>query len=272
MFLRRLLMADEIPSGDKAVFAFFELFALAFAFEGAAALLRGESLWRIAGAWTLTVVFFVVGIRWPRWKTRFGPSFSAWVARLSTDARFWLGAGLVLGIALSIVARQLGVMTPRQDDTRTVTPPVASQPSGRPELRLVTSGGNIFQPIDVGMTGITLTTKVWNTGTPTVATEWGLSVIPQGRLPALAQLTKIPEHLRLGGKINSAVVEAAEELDLKTAQTQISAFPVEGVLLFYVHLPLATVRNPATRFELSVQDIYGKETKISKLLGDWMVR
>ncbi|HXI25732.1 MAG TPA: protein kinase, partial [Pyrinomonadaceae bacterium] len=33
---------DAPPAGDKAVYAFLELFALAFTFEGAAALLRGE--------------------------------------------------------------------------------------------------------------------------------------------------------------------------------------------------------------------------------------
>src|SRR2546426_2252062 len=58
--------ADAPPTGNKAVYAFLELFALAFTFEGAAALLRGESLWKIAGAWLVAVFFFVAGIRWPK--------------------------------------------------------------------------------------------------------------------------------------------------------------------------------------------------------------
>jgi len=58
--------ADNPAAGNKAVYALLELFALAFTFEGAASLLRGESLWKIAGAWLVAVIFFVAGIRWPK--------------------------------------------------------------------------------------------------------------------------------------------------------------------------------------------------------------
>jgi len=57
-------MSDEVPSGDKAVFAFLEVIALAFAFEGVAALLRGEVrsfILSLIGA----VFFFVAGVKWP---------------------------------------------------------------------------------------------------------------------------------------------------------------------------------------------------------------
>jgi TolB-like protein/predicted Ser/Thr protein kinase len=62
--------ADAPPAGDKAVYAFLELFALAFTFEGAAALLRGESLLRVVGAWVVAVIFFVLGIQWPKIRLR----------------------------------------------------------------------------------------------------------------------------------------------------------------------------------------------------------
>jgi TolB-like protein len=80
--------AETPPNGDKAVYVFLELFAVAFTFEGAAALLRGESLWRVVGAWLVAIFFFVAGIQWPRirlWiKRRFG-SPSAAIAKASAD-------------------------------------------------------------------------------------------------------------------------------------------------------------------------------------------
>jgi hypothetical protein len=56
-------MRRFLVRGDDA---FLELFALAFTFEGAAALLRGDSIWRVVGAWVVAVVFFIAGIRWPK--------------------------------------------------------------------------------------------------------------------------------------------------------------------------------------------------------------
>ena len=29
-------------------------------------MLRGESLWRVVGAWLVAIIFFVAGIQWPR--------------------------------------------------------------------------------------------------------------------------------------------------------------------------------------------------------------
>ena len=57
---------DDPPTGNKAVYAFLELFALAFTFEGAAAFLHGESWWKVVGAWLVAIVFFVAGIQWPK--------------------------------------------------------------------------------------------------------------------------------------------------------------------------------------------------------------
>ena len=44
--IRRLFVAEELPTGDKAVFAFLEMVALEPAFEGVSALLNGKD-WMI---------------------------------------------------------------------------------------------------------------------------------------------------------------------------------------------------------------------------------
>lgn len=149
----------------------------------------------------------------------------------------------------------------------------ATAPPSRPDLRLFVDGGNVFVPNDPPeTTGLALNAKVWNLGAPGVAIEWDLSIIPQGRLPVIGQITKIPEHLRLGGSVNSAVVSGNESLVDKTSQTDISRTPVSGVLLFYVPINHEDVLLPSTRMELTVGDAYGNQTKFTKLIGDWLVR
>jgi TolB-like protein/predicted Ser/Thr protein kinase len=69
--------AEAPPAGNKAVYAFLELFALAFTFEGAGAMLRGESLWRVVGAWLVAIIFFVAGIQWPRIRLWLGERFGS---------------------------------------------------------------------------------------------------------------------------------------------------------------------------------------------------
>src|SRR5438552_17343631 len=65
-------MADEVPTGDKAVFAFLEMIALAFAFEGTSAFLNGHG-WQIcAKSFLAAAAFFVAGIKWARLKAVLG--------------------------------------------------------------------------------------------------------------------------------------------------------------------------------------------------------
>jgi TolB-like protein len=75
--------AEAPPTGNKAVYAFLELFALAFTFEGAGAMLRGESLWRVVGAWLVAVIFFVAGIQWPRIRVWLAERIGSRKARLA---------------------------------------------------------------------------------------------------------------------------------------------------------------------------------------------
>ena len=77
--------SDAPPAGDKAVYAFLELFALAFTFEGASALLRGESLWRIVGAWLVAIIFFIAGIQWPKIRVWLRRRFGSKQDRTVTD-------------------------------------------------------------------------------------------------------------------------------------------------------------------------------------------
>jgi hypothetical protein len=146
----------------------------------------------------------------------------------------------------------------------------------KPELRLSMSGANVFTPdaqdVRERLTGIALNVKVWNTGTPCVATDWSLAVIAQGKTPALAQLTRIPEHLSLGGPINSTVIHASDALDVKTSANPISTQLVDGTLLFYVQMKRAVVLQKSTRLELAVTDIYGTKTLTSQIMGDWLGR
>ena len=149
-------------------------------------------------------------------------------------------------------------------------------PTAKPNLKLSMYGANVFIPeaLDVRskLTGIALNVKVWNIGGPTVVTEWNLFITAPGTVPVVAQLTRVPAYLRLGGPVNSAVIQGSDDLEPKTAKTQIFATPIEGVLLFYVALPKAAVLDQGTRWQLTVKDIEGSETTIDKRVGDWLSR
>jgi|ERR1700761_612454 len=68
--LRRSLVTEQVPTGDIAVFAFLEIVALAFAFEGTSALLNERPLGIVISAYVAAVVFFIAGVKWPKTKRR----------------------------------------------------------------------------------------------------------------------------------------------------------------------------------------------------------
>lgn len=142
------------------------------------------------------------------------------------------------------------------------------------DIMLSMLGGNIFIPNAPGavghLTGIGLNVKIWNIGAPSVVTEWSLFVIPKNEIPVIAQLTEMPESLRVGGINNSAVIRSQDSLESKTKITPVETTPIEGTLLFYVPLQQEIVLMPSTRLELIAKDINGKETKSTKTIGDWM--
>jgi hypothetical protein len=95
-------MADEVPSGDKAVLAVFEMFALAFAFEGTSSLLsgRGEYL-RVVLAYSAALGLFIFGLRWPSIRRRMANPVVSKIHEVANDYRYRISA-LVL-ISFSIV-------------------------------------------------------------------------------------------------------------------------------------------------------------------------
>jgi hypothetical protein len=68
--LRGILMLDEVPTGDKAVYIFLEMTALGFVLEAVAALVRGDAWWKWAGAFLLGASFLLLGVKWPLLKEK----------------------------------------------------------------------------------------------------------------------------------------------------------------------------------------------------------
>ena len=120
--------------------------------------------------------------------------------------------------------------------------------------------------------GIALDVRIWNNGVPSPVTEWRLIVIPPGRSPTIAQITEIPDVLRLGGAKNSAVLRTADDLSRKLAHEDVGAKPTDGTVLFYVKLDKPLVMLEETQLELSVKDAFGTETVTKQRMGDWMHR
>lgn len=94
-------MADELPTGDKAVFAFLEMFALAFAFEGVSRLLDGRYLLGFL-ALGISIVFFLAGIKWPQIKLRTGKRFVVGLDRIANDSRYRTSAILLIAFYIAI--------------------------------------------------------------------------------------------------------------------------------------------------------------------------
>jgi hypothetical protein len=151
--------------------------------------------------------------------------------------------------------------------------PVAAQ---KPDLKISASGGNVFNPDAPdwknGYTGIGLTTRIWNTGAPSIAIDWSLFVVPKGKTPVRAQLTAIPDALTVGGSNNSSILRKADALDIMTIKNQVQSTVIEGTLLFYVPIPRTIVLDKDTELELSVRDAYGTESKWNQRMGDWLKR
>jgi hypothetical protein len=91
-FLQRLLMADEVPTGDKAVFAFLEMIALAFAFEGTSALLNDHGWQIVAKSYLAATGFFVAGIKWAHIRSVLGIKGGLGIGLLASALfNYWIG-------------------------------------------------------------------------------------------------------------------------------------------------------------------------------------
>jgi hypothetical protein len=121
------------------------------------------------------------------------------------------------------------------------------------------------------LTGIVLDAQIRNSGMPSKATGWRLTVTPRSGTPAEAQYEKtIPKELTFGDP--PQILRASEGLADKVLKKNLQSGQVaSGRLLFYVRLPLATVQDPATKLTLSVQDIAGiTYSTMPLVVGDWL--
>lgn len=64
-------MPDELPRGDKAIYVFLEMIALAFVFAAVERLFGGKP-WQVVAALVAALVFFIAGIAWSRIKAWIG--------------------------------------------------------------------------------------------------------------------------------------------------------------------------------------------------------
>jgi len=82
MFLWRLLMAEEIPTGDVAVYVFFYSLFFCLMLAGIDSLVVGK--WKLGtGLLFAASVFFVTGVKWRKLKT----SATAYLARQPVGER-----------------------------------------------------------------------------------------------------------------------------------------------------------------------------------------
>ena len=188
----------------------------------------------------------------------------------------WESALIEYGIPVAFGGTCIWLLWRRKGSSVATLRAEESAPSGKPELKVLICGGNVFTPEIPDLrdthTGIALDVKVWNTGTPSVATEWNLNVIVPGRIPVRGQLTKIPDWLRLGGEFNSVVIRSSQSLERMTAASRVDMTPIEGTLLFYVAIKKDTVMQSPVALEVSVRDVFGVETVAMQRMGDWMRR
>ncbi|MGD0792322.1 MAG: hypothetical protein ABR920_11190 [Terriglobales bacterium] len=138
-------------------------------------------------------------------------------------------------------------------------------------FRLWVPGGNVFVPDqEPTLTGIQLDVRIVNTGDPSRAMDWKLSVIPPHGSPQIAQLTKIPPSLVARGDKSTAHINESESLDEYCLENPLNDVPHEGKLLFYVRLPKRDVLESV--LELTVSDLDGHSFLLRKDMKEWLQR
>jgi hypothetical protein len=86
--LRGPFMGGEIPSGEGSVFHFVDIFALGFGLAAVESLVAGRSLWLVAGCSLAAWILHLIGTKWSRIKTLFGPAVSSVLDRVGSDRRY----------------------------------------------------------------------------------------------------------------------------------------------------------------------------------------
>jgi len=141
-----------------------------------------------------------------------------------------------------------------------------------PNLRILLQGGNIFVPDQKPTwTGIALDAIIINTGRPSVALDWGMSIIPPTGTPVRAQLSDLPKSLVARGPAGNSYLSDAESLAQSTLTDPLQTnVPRSGKLLFYVVLPKKTVLDSV--FEVTVTDASGRSFMARQNVRDWLQR
>lgn len=102
-------MADEAPSGDKAVYVFIEMIALGFVLYAIEEAFKENPSWpKVAVAVILGLLFFVLGIKWTKIKATFRATWVVQLDSVTNDYRYRYGAAVfVIGIALFYILSSL---------------------------------------------------------------------------------------------------------------------------------------------------------------------
>ena len=83
--LKDILMPDELPSGDKAVYVFLEIMAFCFALASVDALVAARWI-KSACFFLVAIAFFLAGIKWPKIKVSLFSKPE--IERLKSDLRW----------------------------------------------------------------------------------------------------------------------------------------------------------------------------------------
>lgn len=189
--------------------------------------------------------------------------YSEQVATLNNQVNFWKDKATAPG-ATATATVTTGPAAPTGPNTGSGMP---FQPSNAAHFTLNTDDANFFVPqYDDSSTNIVMDVDIRNSGTPSIATGWRLTVTPKGKSPVVAQFMQIPQRLDVG----PLTVKESESLANKVAKKRVeNGSLVSGRLLFSVHLPLSQVQDDATVFKLSVQDVAGNVFSSEQRAGDW---
>lgn len=176
--------------------------------------------------------------------------YSGQVNTLSQQVQFWKDRASAVG-------------------TATATATINMPPSNNTAHFLLNIEGATCSvlPSDPKITEIVFDATIRNSGGPSVATGWKLTVTPKGGDAVLAQYEPIPK-----GRLDNLPLISAKSSESLADQVAKHAIPAEkvisGRLMFHVRMPLATVQDPASVFTLSVQDLVGNPFSTSRRAGE----
>jgi len=134
-------------------------------------------------------------------------------------------------------------------------------------------GGRIYMPTnEPTLTGFALDARIHNTGAPSYATNWALTVILPGGTSVPAHPAAPPPILRLPGGPAIPQADFSLEDQTRNVQLQREVPPVQSKILFHAEIPRDDVLASDTFLELSVEDMDGRRVSTQKRMGDWLTR